>query len=85
MNQFFKSFKFKVIVCITAFFLGIGLYSVTKNGKTPEGSQLIGTVLNPVKRFSNVISDKVSLVIDLFVNSEEYVKANRYQAQTVFL
>ena len=77
MNQFFKSFKFKVIVCITAFFLGIGLYSVTKNGKTPEGSQLIGTVLNPVKRFSNVISDKVSLVIDLFVNSEEYVEENR--------
>ncbi|MDE5648884.1 MAG: rod shape-determining protein MreC, partial [Oscillospiraceae bacterium] len=77
MNQFFKSFKFKVIVCITAFFLGIALYSVTKDGKTSEGSQLIGTVLNPVKRFSNVISDKVSLVIDLFVNSEEYVEENR--------
>lgn len=77
VNQFFKSFKFKVIVCITAFFLGIALYSVTKDGKTSEGSQLIGTVLNPVKRFSNVISDKVSLVIDLFVNSEEYVEENR--------
>lgn len=77
MNQFFKSFKFKVIVCITAFFLGMALYSVTKDGKTTAGSQLIGTVLNPVKSFSNAISDRVALVIDLFVNSEEYVEENR--------
>ncbi|MGN1481987.1 rod shape-determining protein MreC [Porcipelethomonas sp.] len=77
MNQFFKSVKFKIIVCIAAFFLGIALYSVTKDGQTSEGSQLVGTVLNPVKKFSNMISDKVSLVIDLFVNSEDYVEENQ--------
>lgn len=77
MNQFFKSVKFKVIVCIAAFFMGIALYSVTRDGKTSEGSQLVGTVLNPVKKFSNIISDKVSLVIDLFVNSEDYVNENQ--------
>lgn len=77
MNQFFKSYRFKVIVFIAAFFLGVALYSVAKDGVVPQGSQVIGTILNPVKRFSNVISDKVSLVIDLFVNSEEYVEENR--------
>ena len=77
MNSFFRSFKFKVIVCIAAFFLGIGLYSVAKSGTTSGSSEFIGTFLNPVKKFSNAISDKVSLVIDLFVDSEAYVEENQ--------
>jgi len=77
LNSFFRSFKFKVIVCIAAFFLGIGLYSVAKSGTTSGSSEFIGTFLNPVKKFSNAISDKVSLVIDLFVDSEAYVEENQ--------
>ncbi len=77
MNGFFKSVKFKVIVCIASFFLGIGLYSVAKGGTTSGGSEFIGSFLNPVKRFSNALSDKVSLVIDLFVDSEVYVEENQ--------
>lgn len=77
MNGFFKSVKFKVIVCIAAFFLGIGLYSISKGGEKTAGSELIGTILNPVKKFSNAISNKVSLVIDLFVDSEAYVEENK--------
>ena len=65
MNSFFRSFKFKVIVCIAAFFLGIGLYSVAKSGTTSGSSEFIGTFLNPVKKFSNAISDKVSLVLNV--------------------
>ncbi len=77
MNGFFRSVKFKVIVCIAAFFLGIGLYSVSKGGEKTVGSQLIGTILNPVKKVSNAISNKISLVIDLFTDSEAYVEENR--------
>lgn len=77
MNGFFKSFKFKVVVCIAAFFLGIGLYSVSKGGETSGLSQIIGIAFNPIKKFSNAISNKVSLVIDLFIDSEVYVEENQ--------
>lgn len=83
MNSFFKSFKFKIIVCIMSFFLGIGLYSVAKGGTNTGISQAIGVVLNPVKKLSNGISDKVSLVINLFTDSEVYVKENQVLRQQV--
>ena len=83
MNEFFKSFRFKVILCIAAFFLGIGLYSVSLDGEATLGSQLIGSVLSPVKKVSNAISDKVSLVIDLFIDSEVYVEENRQLREQV--
>ena len=82
MNQFFKSVKFKVIVCIAAFFMGIALYSVTKDGKTSEGSQLVGTVLNPVKKFSNIISDKVSLVIEKIMSMRTRNCVKKYPNST---
>lgn len=77
MGQFFKSVKFKIILCIAGFFLGIALFSVTKDGKTPFISQSMGAVFNPIRKFSNGISDKVGLAIDLFLDSEKYVDENR--------
>lgn len=83
MGQFFKSVKFKIILCIAGFFLGIALFSATKGGKVPFISQSVGTVLNPVRQFSNAISDKVGLVIDLFLDSEKYVEENRQLREKV--
>jgi len=83
MNGFFKSVKFKVVVCIAAFFLGIGLYSVAKGGNTSGSSEFIGSFLNPMKKFSNVISDKVTLVIDLFTDAEVYVQENQLLRQEI--
>lgn len=77
LGQFFKSVKFKIILCIAGFFLGIALFSVTKDGKVPFISQVVGTVFNPIRQFSNAISDKVGLVIDLYLDSEKYVEENR--------
>ena len=74
MGQFFKSLKFKIILCIAGFFLGIALFSVTKDGKTSFGSQALGTVFNPIRQFSNAISDKVGLVIDLFLTPKNTLK-----------
>lgn len=83
MGQFFKSVKFKIILCIAGFFLGIALFSVTNNGKVPILSQCVGTVFNPIRQFSNAISDKVGLVIDLFLDSEKYVEENRQLREKV--
>ncbi|MGN0622016.1 MAG: rod shape-determining protein MreC [Porcipelethomonas sp.] len=83
MGQFFKSVRFKVIVCIAAFFLGIALFSVTKDGIASGGSQTVNTVLNPIRKFSNAISDKVSLVVDLFINAEDYEKENQELRQKI--
>lgn len=83
MGQFFKSVKFKVILCIAGFFLGIALFSVNKDGKIPLGSQAVGVVFNPIKQFSNAISTKVGLVIDLFLDAEKYVEENRQLRENV--
>ncbi|MCI7805127.1 MAG: rod shape-determining protein MreC [Oscillospiraceae bacterium] len=83
MGQFFKSVKFKIILCIAGFFLGIALFSVTRDGKVPFASQCVGTVFNPIRQFSNAISDKVGLVIDLFLDSEKYVEENRQLREKV--
>lgn len=83
MGQFFKSVKFKVILCIAGFFIGIALFSVTKDGKTSLLSEGMGTVFNPVRQFSNAISNKVGLVIDLFLDSEKYVEENRQLREKV--
>ncbi len=83
MGQFFKSVRFKIILCITAFFLGIALFSVTKDGKASSSSQVVNSILNPIRKFSNGISDKVSLVVDLFINAEDYEKENQELRQKV--
>lgn len=77
MKLFFKSVRFKVILCIASFFLGIALFSVAKDGNASGGEQAVNSIFNPLKKFSNGISNKVSLVIDLFLNAEDYEKENQ--------
>lgn len=76
MGEFFRSFKFKIIVCVLALLLGVLLYSLTKGGNATEGESLLGAVFNPVKRVSNSISAKVETTIDTLTNAQEYYEEN---------
>ncbi len=76
MGDFFRSVKFKVILCILALLLGVMLYSVTQGGDTPLGSEALGKVFKPVRQFSNRISGKVEHGLDTLTNAQEYYEEN---------
>lgn len=77
MNDFFKGTAFKVILCLLALMVGFVIYSVVRGGDIggPEG--VLGTILAPVQKLSQTISDKVQSTIDMFVNADEYYEENR--------
>ena len=77
MGDFFKSVKFKIIICILALLVGIMIYSVTQGGNSISGSNALGGIFKPVRKLSNSISNKVETQIDMFVNAEDYYDENQ--------
>lgn len=77
MGDFFKSVKFKIIICILALLVGIMIYSVTQGGNSISGSNALGGIFKPVRKLSNSISNKVEIQIDMFVNAEDYYDENQ--------
>ena len=55
MGGFFRSKKFRIILCVIALFIGIMLYAVTQNGYTLPTTGFIGRILNPIRSVSNQI------------------------------
>ena len=51
MGDFFKSVKFKIILCILALLVGIMIYSVTQDGVSIASSNFLGSIFKPVRSF----------------------------------
>jgi rod shape-determining protein MreC len=77
MGDFFKSVKFKIILCILALLVGIMIYSVTQDGVSIASSNFLGSIFKPVRKLSNSISNKVETQIDMYVNAEDYYNENQ--------
>lgn len=76
MNEFFKSVRFKIIICIAAVLVGIMIYSATQSGKE-LGASIIQTVFEPIQRFSTNISTKVQSTLDMLTNAGTYYDENK--------
>lgn len=76
MNEFFRSVRFKIIVCIAALLVGIMIYSATQSGKE-QGASIIQTVFAPIQSFSTRISEKVQSTIDMLTNAGKYYDENQ--------
>lgn len=76
MGDFFRSVKFKIILCILGLLLGILLFSLTKGGYTSEISEAFGVVFNPLKKASNAVSGKIETTIDQIHNAQAYYDEN---------
>lgn len=83
MGGFFRSKKFRVILCIVALLIGMMLYAVTQDGYTLPTTGFIGRVLEPVRSFSNSISTKVEDTIHVFTRNQEYQTENAELRQRV--
>ena len=73
MKDFFKSKKFKVILCIAAFSIGIMLYAALSSAV----SSGLGAILSPIQRASESISSWVRERIDMLINAGDYYEENQ--------
>lgn len=83
MGGFFRSKKFRIILCIIALLIGMMLYAVTQDGYTLPTTGVIGRILNPIRSVSNRISDSVEDTLDIFTRSKEYQEENGELRQRV--
>lgn len=83
MGGFFRSKKFRIILCVIALFIGIMLYAVTQNGYTLPTTGFIGRILNPIRSVSNQISEHVEDTLHVFTRSKEYQTENEELRQRV--
>ena len=76
MGKFFKSAKFRIILCIVALLIGIMLFAVTQKGYTLPETGVVGTILNPVRKVSNSISYQVERGLRAFTDKKAYQEEN---------
>lgn len=77
MKDFFKSIKFKIILGLLAFLVGVMLFAVMEGGYAISGKSIINTATKPFRNLSNSISVKVENYLDKLINSTEYYNENQ--------
>ena len=60
LNAFFRSTKFRVLLCVLAVLTGIMLYSLKSGAHTDYLTRALRGVTAPVRRFSASVSGSVS-------------------------
>ena len=70
MRDFFKGFKFKIIVCVFALVLGVVIYAAVSGGFSTFPENVITTVTKPFVAVSNAVSQWVEDTLDKFVNAD---------------
>lgn len=77
MRDFLKSAKFKVLLGLLAFLVGIMIYAVTKGGYSVSGASVINSVTKPFRKASNGIGMKIENTIDKINHAQEYYDENQ--------
>lgn len=86
LNQFFRSAKFRVLLCVLALLTGIMLYSLKQGVHTDLLTRGIQTAVRPVQQFSAAISDNVRGKLDTYFEAKAYKEDNaRLRAQIAVL
>ncbi len=76
MRDFFKGFKFKIIICIFAVVLGVVIYAAVSGGFSTIPETVISTITKPFVVASNAVSQWVEDTIDKFTNADRYKTEN---------
>ncbi|MCQ2434568.1 MAG: rod shape-determining protein MreC [Oscillospiraceae bacterium] len=78
LGDFFRSTRFRVLLCIIAVLVGMMLYSLKQGGQTDFIRNAAQTVSAPVRKFSASISNRVNTVLDTYFESKAYREENDY-------
>ena len=76
LNSFFRSAKFRVLLCILALLTGILLYSLKQGAHTDLLTRGLQSAVNPVRKFSAAISGQVSDRLDTYFEAKAYKQDN---------
>lgn len=76
MGDFLKSTRFKLLLALIAFLVGIMIYSVTRGGYSLSSASFINTVTKPFRFVSNSISMKIEKNADSISNADSYYEQN---------
>ncbi|MBQ8928146.1 MAG: rod shape-determining protein MreC [Oscillospiraceae bacterium] len=77
MGDFFRSVKFRVILCILALLVGVMIYAVSMGGYTISTVGIFNTVAAPFQRASNAISTRVEHALQVYGDAEDTFEENR--------
>lgn len=76
LHAFFKSAKFRVLLCILALLCGVMLYSLKAGAHTDIFTRLLRGAAEPVQRFSASITAETNRQLDLHFKSKAYRDEN---------
>ena len=76
LNQFFRSAKFRVLLCVLALLTGILLYSLKQGAHTDLLTRGLRSAVKPVQQFSSAISGNVSDKLDTYFEAKAYKEEN---------
>ncbi len=77
MLKFLQSTKCKVILFILALLIGIMIYAVSQGGYTITGIGIFKKIAAPFQSVSNMISEKVEYVLDIYTDADGYYEENQ--------
>lgn len=76
LNAFFRSMKFRVLLCVLALLTGVMLYSLKSGAHTDYLTRALQGVTAPVRRVSAAISGDVNRKLDTYFQSKAYRDEN---------
>lgn len=76
LNAFFRSAKFRVLLCILALLTGIMLYSLKSGAHTDYLTRLMQSITAPARKASSAITGEVNEKLDTYFESKAYRDEN---------
>jgi len=83
MNDFVKTFKFKVLIALLCVMLGFMVMSVYTGGTSSFFSQIVSIITLPAQRFSSSVSNSVSGFFDRFLDAGETYRQNELMREEI--
>lgn len=76
LNAFFRSTRFRVLLCLLALLTGIMLYALKSGAQTDYLTRLLNGIVSPVRKLSSAVSGEVSEKLDTYFESKAYRDEN---------
>lgn len=76
LNAFFRSAKFRVLLCVLALLTGIMLYSLKSGARTDHLTRLLQSISAPARKASSAITGEVNEKLDTYYESKAYRDEN---------
>jgi len=85
-HAFFRSMKFRVLLCVLALLTGIMLYSIRSGTRTDGLTRILQAVTSPFRSAASAISGEVSEHLDTYYEAKAYREENaRLREQNAIL